>query len=242
MADRKSFRTSAALLVGGELVFIGAGLFHPAHEAANDHPAAFTEYAHSDAWEAIHTGQFVGIALIMAGLVALYSALDASFRRATLSRLAAVGAVVTVALYGVLQAVDGVALKQAVDAWQHAGGSVDSATFSSAETVRWLEWAVRSYEQLVQGTTLILFAVVIIKMVPVSRVIAYLAAVAGTAYIVQGAVIGADGFSTLSGHVGPIALVFDFAWIVSFAVSTRRDGPTSRASITSPDARSFATS
>ena len=38
--------------------------------------------------------------------------------------------------YGVLQAVDGVALKQAVDAWVNAPEADKAARFASAEVVR----------------------------------------------------------------------------------------------------------
>jgi len=61
-------------------------------------------------------------------------------------RFGAVAAVVTLALYGVLQAVDGVALKQAVDAWASAPEVEKAARFASAEAIRWLEWGVRSYQ------------------------------------------------------------------------------------------------
>ncbi len=46
---------------------------------------------------------------------------------------------VALGLSGVLQAVDGVALKQAVDAWVSAPDAEEAARFASAETVRWLE-------------------------------------------------------------------------------------------------------
>jgi hypothetical protein len=56
------------------------------------------------------------------------------------ARLGAVSAAVALALYGVLQAVDGVALKQVVDAWVRAPEAEKAARFASAETIRWLEW------------------------------------------------------------------------------------------------------
>ena len=182
MALSPSYRTSAALLVGGEVVFIGAGLNHPAHEVANNHPAVFAEYASSDIWTSVHAGQFVGIALIVGGLLCLCFAVEARAPKPVLSaRLVAIGAAVTLALYGVLQAVDGVALKHAVDTWQQTGGSVDNASFGDAQTVRFLEWGIRSYEQFAQGLTLVLVAIVIATRISVSRVIAYSAGIAGAA-------------------------------------------------------------
>jgi hypothetical protein len=56
----------------------------------------------------------------------------------------------------VLQAVDGVALKQAVDAWVSAPEAEKAARFASAETIRWLVWGTRSYQSFIFGLTLIL--------------------------------------------------------------------------------------
>ena len=47
--------------------------------------------------------------------------------------------IAALALYGVLQAVDGVALKEAVDAGVSAPDAEKAARFGNAETVRWLE-------------------------------------------------------------------------------------------------------
>jgi hypothetical protein len=62
-------------------------------------------------------GQFLGMAVLLSGLVPLTFALGSkSGMLDWLGRLAATSAVVTIALTGVLQAVDGVALKAAADA------------------------------------------------------------------------------------------------------------------------------
>ena len=42
-------------------------------------------------------------------------------------------------------AVDGVALKQAVNAWASAPVAEKAARFASAEAIRWIEWGARSY-------------------------------------------------------------------------------------------------
>jgi hypothetical protein len=85
------------------------------------------------------------MAVTIAGLLLLYFALHLpSGVPALVARLAAVSAAVTLAFYGVLQAVDGVALKQAVDAWANAPEAEKEARFASAETIRWLEWGTRA--------------------------------------------------------------------------------------------------
>src|SRR5205807_1326910 len=76
MVDPRSLRLAALLLILGEVIFIGAGLLHPAREPANSHAAVFTEYAESANWTAVHLGQFVGAAIIIAGLIAIFFAVN----------------------------------------------------------------------------------------------------------------------------------------------------------------------
>lgn len=163
MNDRPSFRLASALIFGGELLFIGAGMFHPATVAANQHPEVFAEYANSAFWGAVHMGQFAGMAALLAGLVTLVFAIGgkAGFPIGV-GGLAAISAIVTIALTAVLQAVDGVALKAAADAWFGAPAAEQAARLAAVEAVSWLEWGVRSYQRAVLGVTLILVAAQIV--------------------------------------------------------------------------------
>ena len=139
MIDRKTLRLSAVLLVVGFIFYVVVGLLH-AGGPPNNHPVVFAIYASSASWTAVHLGQFVGMAVIIAGLLVLYFALDLRAGGAAwVARLGAVYAAVALGLYGVLQAVDGVALKQVVDAWVRAPEAEKAARFASAETIRWLE-------------------------------------------------------------------------------------------------------
>ena len=45
----------------------------------------------------------------------------------------------SLALYGALQAVAGVALKRSVDAWAASEGAEKAVRFAAAEDMRWLE-------------------------------------------------------------------------------------------------------
>ena len=106
------------------------------------------------------------------------------------------------ALYGVLQAVDGVDLKQAVNAWASAENGDKAVRFAAAKTVRWLEWAVRSYQSFLFGLALILFGVAIAVTGRVSRPIGHLMALSGLCYLAQGSrvvVLLGDGCR----HPGP---------------------------------------
>jgi hypothetical protein len=223
MADRVLLRLSAMLLFVGILLSMFAGYFHPDHEKANDHVAVFAEYAHSDIWTAVHLGQFAGIAVIIAGLFVLFFALNVHSGTARwMGRLGAVSAGVTLALYGVLQAVDGVALKQAVDAWMRAPDAEKAAHFAGAEAIRWLEWGVRSYESFMLGLSFVLFASVIVLTGRVSRPIGYLMALSGLAYIAQGWVIGSEGFSATNSTPTLVGIVATLVWSIWLLVSAWR--------------------
>ena len=217
-ARRASLRLSAALLLGGQLLFIVVGLFH-ADGVANDHPAVFAEYAASDSWKVVHLGQFAGMALLLAGLLALFFALDVRAGAARWAgRFGAAATVVALALYGVLQAVDGVALKEAVTAWAGAPPAEKAARFASAEAVRWLEWGVRSYQDFALGLALLLFAAAVARTREVPRPIAALMGLAGLAYLVQGWVVGAEGFPRTETIPIVAAYVLDVGWMVWLVV------------------------
>lgn len=107
----------------------------------------------------------------------------------------------TLAPYGVLHAVDGVALKQAVNAWASAPDAEKAGCCASAEAIRWLEWGVRSYQNFALGFALLLFAVAVVRTAGIPRPIAYLMGLSGLTYLAQGGVVGSGGFS----HIETIA-------------------------------------
>jgi hypothetical protein len=145
-----------------------------------------------------------------------------------LNRFALLSAGVAVALYGVLQAVDGVGLKHAVDAWASAGNADKTVRFEAAETVRWLEWAVRSYHSFVFGLALILFGLVIALLRPVPRSIGYLMAMSGLCYLVQGWIIGTNGFSSANQIPTLLGIVLVLVWTVWLLIAALRMRTTSR--------------
>src|SRR5438552_4691829 len=215
MTDRKLLRLAAMLLFIGVLLSAVAGIFHPAREKANNHMAVFAEYASSGNWTAIHLGQFAGMAVIIAGLLVLFFALNIhSGAPAWAVRFGAVSAVVALALYGVLQAVDGVALKQAVDAWAKAPEAEKAARFASAEVIRWLEWGTRSYQSFMFGLALVLFATMIVGTTRIPRLIGYLMGLSGLTYLVQSWILGSEGFSATNTVPQLLAYLLVFAWSI----------------------------
>ena len=149
--DRATLRLSATLLLAGQLLYILVTQFHAGGDA-NNHPAIFVSYARSGDWKAVHVGQFLTIAVIVAGLVLLYYAVDPrAGAAAAAARVGVVLAGVALGLYAVLQAVDGVGNSQVDAAWANAPAADKPARFASAEAMRWLEWGVRSYHDYALG-------------------------------------------------------------------------------------------
>ncbi len=208
MANHKLLRLSATLLFIGFLLFEVVGNFlHPS--GANDHKAAFTAYAASGDWAAVHLGEFVAMAVLIAGLLVLYFALTVSQGTPHwLGFFGAFAAGVALALYGVLQAVDGVALKQAVDAWASAPAAEQTARFASAEAIRWLEWGTHSYHDFTLGLAQVLLALVIVWTARVPRPIGYLMGLSGLAWLVTGWVIGTQGFADIGAVPSDLAQTF----------------------------------
>jgi hypothetical protein len=205
------------MLLLGQLLYIVVTQLHAAGDA-NDHAAVFAEYAGSGIWTVVHLGQFAGMAIFLGGLLALFFALDVQAGTRWVSRFGAASAVATLALYGVLQAVDGIALKQAVNAWATATDAEKAARFASAEAIRWLEWGVRSYQNFALGLALLLFAAAVVRTAWVPRPIGHLMGLSGLAYLVQGWVVGAEGFSRTESTAIVLAFVLDLAWMIWLVV------------------------
>src|SRR4030095_2039143 len=106
-------RTGAACAISGSLLLFVGTYLHPMGADRNDAVAAFTEYAADRLWVASHLTQLLGVALMVAALLVLTEQLQAKGRTGWL-RLAAGGAVASLALAAVLQAVDGIALKRTI--------------------------------------------------------------------------------------------------------------------------------
>jgi hypothetical protein len=196
------------LLLAGQLLYVATTLLHAGGDA-NDHHAIFAAYAGSGSWTAVHAGQFLAMAIMVAGLVALFSVLEGQGgAERWVSRVGTGVAMVAFALYGVLQAVDGVANKQADLAWLNAPNGEKAARFAGAEVVRWIEWGMRSYHAYALGLALLFLAVVVLRTVQIPRLLAALIRLTGLQYLVQGWLVAVEGFS----HNMSIAIVV--AWVL----------------------------
>lgn len=223
--SRDLLRFAAILLIAGILISFLAGNSHPAQADPNDHSSAFAEYSEDVDWVLVHLGQFIGMAVIISGLLAMFSALDVhSGAAALIGKFGVVCAIAALGLYGVLQAVDGVALKQAVDAWVHAPEAEKAARLAGAETVRWLEWAIRSYQSFMLGLTFILFAAAVVWSARLPRMLGCLMAISGLAYFAQGWVLGVEGFSQaneIPTIIGILSLISWSIWLLMFSLGMK---------------------
>ena len=140
----------------GPLVYVAVTLLHPPG-VANDHPTTFRQYAMDHSWIAIHLAQLVCMVVGLAGLAGVaLSMLRLQEQDHLLALLAVILAAASIPTAVVLQAVDGIALKRAVDAWVAEGGTVGPASFAAARAVRWVEEGLNAMLGLSMGLTVIL--------------------------------------------------------------------------------------
>lgn len=212
---RRRLTIAGGLMVGGFLlnVILTAAL-HPSGEE-DDHPAIFTEYAESGAWIAVHLGQFIGVLVTLSGLLVLYRVLRGADEPPLVAQLAAAAAVATAAIWAVLQGLDGVGLKQAVDSWVSASGAEKEIRFANAETVRWLEWGFQSYFRIMLGLTLALFGAAILVGRRVPGWLGWTALVAGVCSLIFGVDVGYSGLASGLQDVLGIAI---FILVLVFAI------------------------
>jgi Domain of unknown function (DUF4386) len=111
-----------------------------------------------------------------------------------------------------------------IDVWPSgmATTTIMAATRSTArrraEAMRWLEWGARSYQNFALGLALLLFAAAVVRTAWVARPIAYLMGLSGLAYLVQGWVAGAEGFSSTHTILILVAWVLSVAWMIWLVV------------------------
>ncbi len=220
---RGALTLAGALLLTGFVVnAIQRGVFHPTG-AEDDHPAIFVEYAESDAWAATHLAEFVLVLVALAGLLVLCRALRPE--APSLAVLAAATVIATGAIWAVLQAVDGVTLKQAVDAWASASGTEQPLRFADAESARWMEWGLQSYFRVLLGIAFLLLGAAIVASRLLPSWMGALLGVAGLLSLALGVSVGYEGLE--SGFQDVVTLAFQVVvvvFIVSVLVVGRRVG------------------
>jgi hypothetical protein len=188
---------------------------HPAGDDDN-YPVIFAKYAKSNDWVAVHLVQFAGVLLLLGGLLVLYRALQVRGEVQVLAGIGAAAAIAAAAAWAALQAIDGVALKQAVDAWADASGAAQTAIrFDDAQTVRWAEWGLNTYFRLLLGLTVTLFGITVIRTGIAARWLGWAGVLGGLSYMASGVAVAYAGFE--SGFESAVGIVAQLGFLI-FAV------------------------
>ena len=231
--ERPMLRMGSVAFLAGLVIIIVSTLFHASSEDLMDNPVVFVVYAESDPWVAAHIGQFAGVMLVFAGgFVALFRLLVGS-ESGTASALAWFGlvtAILVASTFTILQAVDGIALKIAVNTWyaiptppSSSSSAADDAVeekaiaFRVAEGIRWTEIGVNSINRIIQGAVAIIFGVAIAKSALLSRWIGAVGIFAGAVTVIAGIGVAYLGFAPLP-IVGDVSTVISFAWIAILGI------------------------
>jgi hypothetical protein len=229
-AEATTTRIGAVALPLGVILIAVSEVFHPSREDPMDFPAVFREYARSDVWTTVHLGEYFGFLLLLGGLVALYFSVRA--RPGVGAGLAPFGlaaAVATAASFTVLQAVDGITLRYAVDAWVSAPPSQKAATFAAAEAVRWTEIGMNALSYFLAGLALFILGLAIALGRAYPRWAGMIAALSGAALMYNGVVeVAYEGFVASVVKLMGLALLAVWAFIMAVLMwrSDRRRGIT----------------
>jgi Domain of unknown function (DUF4386) len=213
--QRPLFQIGSIAFLAGMIITVVSTAIHPSTEDPANHPLVFTKYASNDSWIAVHIGQFAGVIMVFAGgFVALYRLLVQS-ESSTASIIAGIGialAIMTASVFAVLQAVDGIAQKRAVDSWVSAPPEEKAITFRVAEGIRFIEYGTNSIFRILQGTVAVIFGVAIVKNKLLSKWIGGAGVVIGAVTIYAGLEVAYLGFSSLTTTIG-ISMIIYFIWV-----------------------------
>ncbi|MCK6210072.1 hypothetical protein KZX45_05895 [Georgenia sp. EYE_87] len=223
--DRSLLRLGAVTIVLGLVLQVVMGLLHPSRADPNDSAAAFAEYARSDAWTAVHIGQFVGTLLIVIGVVALSRHLARQAGGAGAAAVVAgLAAVLVGAVFAVQMAVDGVALKGAVDTWVNAAEANRQAAFFAAEAVRWTEKGLSAFFQLLNRVAFLMVGLAMVLGRTFPRWLGWVGVIAGLGALPGSVVVAYTGFSPPAALVLQPAAVLGAVFLVGTAVVMWREG------------------
>jgi hypothetical protein len=233
--DAITTRIGAVAFPLGVILLVVSTIIHPSREVMNN-PAIFRVYAQHDSWIAVHFGQWFGGLLFFGGLTAVYYSITEKSESAgtVIARFGFAAAILTLASTTILQVVDGVALKWAVDAWANAPADQEAATFAVAEGLRWTEYGLQSYSNILLGLTLIFYGLAMALGTVYPRWLGWVAAGSGVAWIVHGLMVPYIGLFTSPPR--GIALILMYLWALVMAYLMWRHS--SRGRIARPESAS----
>jgi hypothetical protein len=216
--DAITTRIGALALPLGVILIAISEVFHPSRQDPMDFPAVFKEYASSNVWTTVHQGEYFGFLFLLGGLVALYYCVSARpGLGAGVAPFGFAAAVATAASFTVLQAVDGVTLRYAVDNWVSAPASEKPAAFAAAEVARWTEIGMNGFSFFLAGLTLLIFGLAIALGRVYPRWVGLIALISGAALMYDGAVVVSyEGFVADIVKLVGLLLLAIWAFIMAF--------------------------
>ena len=213
--ERTSLRIGSIAFIAGAIIAIVSTLFHPTGKDPANQILEFMAYANSDSWTAVHIGQLVGVIMVFSGgFVSRYRLLVQS-GSSMASILASIGlalAVMTASAFAVLQAVDGIANKMAVDSWVAAPAEEKVITFTVAEGIRSIEYGANSIFRILQGTVAVIFGIAILRSHLLNKWICGAGVVIGAVTIYAGLEVVYRGFVGPTTAIG-ISMIIYFIWV-----------------------------
>src|SRR5919107_2559138 len=223
--ERQMLRMGSIAFLAGMAIFLISTILHPGREDPTNHPLVFAEYAEDELWIASHIGQFAGGMLAFAGgFVSLFWLLHTRSESGIASVLAWMGLATTIAAgstFAVLQTVDGIAVKMAVDSWYAvpaADGGEKAIAFRVAEGIRYIGIAANSLFRILQGSVGVIFSVTILASGILRRWIGALGVFAGVATIILGVRVAYVGFATVGSIEDTVSTWTYLAWIVILGI------------------------
>ena len=210
-------KIGAICAIGGSVVLFVGTYLHPMQADPNEVVAAFTEYAADRFWIISHLMQLLGVALMVAALLVLTKQLETA-SDAAWPRVAAGGAIASLAVATALQAVDGIALKVLVNNWAAAPASQKEIAFQTALAVRQVEIGLASTLSLLFGFTVTVCGIALLGDRKYPKWVAGVAILGGVPTAIAGVVIAYTGFSGLAMAINMPASFLLLLWMLIVGV------------------------
>jgi hypothetical protein len=222
--DKALLRLGATVGIVGVVLQVVMDRLHPHQVDPNNSAAVFREYAESHDWTWVHIGQFAGTLFIILALIALARSLSRQSGVAgALGIVGTVTGVLVTAVFAVQMAVDGVALKAAIDVWAGASAADQASAFQVAESVRWTEKGLGGFFQMLEGATLVTLGLSIALGRRYPKWLGWVGVVAGLATTAGGTVTAHTGFSAAAGlFLTPAVVLLAVFLVGNFIVMWRR--------------------
>jgi hypothetical protein len=212
-SEQRVSKTGGVSAIAGAVVLMVATWLHPLDAHPQDALAAFAEYAADRFWVASHLGQLAGVVLISAGLLGLAWRLRQG-QGGMWASLGAVGVVVSLAIGGVLQAVDGIALKVMVDRLASAAPEAQPAIFEAAFAVRQIEIGLGSVMAVFLGLAAVCYGLAQRSDAATPNWLGWLAIASGAATFAAGIVQAHLGFADATMAVSMPGSILLSLWVI----------------------------